>query len=390
MKTDPQALHLLLVSFVGNNRWSGMGKWTHSVAEQLRNRGHAVDLWFQDDFPRVAKMGRLAALLFPVLLAFRLALRGRRYDAIVVHEPSGYWYGLLRRVVPGLAPMIAMSHGVESRRFELLVDATRQGYAGVSRGSRVKTPAMRLWQADGTLRRSDHVICLSEYDRGYLHRRLGIPTDQISLMINGVDSGQFTPSPGSGTGRRVLFVAGWLDAKGSYTLPRLWQRVIDRHPDARLTMLGTGAGEADVLRDFDEALHATIRVIPRLTEVDAVAKQFQQHDIFLMPSLNEGSPLALLEAMAAALPAVAGRAGGIPEIVEHGVNGLLFDPLNPERGAEELIRLLDDEDLRRTIAKNARERAEELNWSQAADTLLQAVHSTLGTESDTLAAASAE
>jgi len=176
----------------------------------------------------------------------------------------------------------------------------------------------------------------------------------------------------------VLFVAGWLDAKGSFTLPRLWSQVRARRPDARLTLVGTGASEAAVLSAFAPEDRASVTVIPRLTGKEEMIEQFETHDLFLMPSLNEGSPLALLEAMAAGLPIVAGRAGGIPDIVMDGEHGLLFDPLDPDEGAARVLRLLDDRDERIGLARAAQERARSLDWAAAADVLERAAARVLG------------
>lgn len=378
MSTASAPLRILLVSFVADNRWSGMGKWTHSIADSLEERGHSVTLWFADDFPEIERMGRAAVLYFPVALARRLWEARRDFDVVVVHEPAGYWYGRLRRLSRSLPPMIAMSHGVESRRFDLLVDAARKGFAFVPRGTRVKTPLMRLWQSDGTLRTADGIICLSAFDRDYLTRRIGVSRERVELMINGVAPEHFHARQGAGNDGRVLFVAGWLDAKGSYTLPSLWRTVRARFPGARMTLVGTGAGEASVLEAFAAQDRASLTVIPRLTSGEDMLAQYAGHDVFLMPSLNEGSPLSLLEAMAAGLAAVAGRAGGIPDIVTHDVDGLLFDPLDPEEGAEQLSRVIGDADLRRRLGEAAQRRARELDWMSAALVVERAALKALG------------
>jgi glycosyltransferase involved in cell wall biosynthesis len=368
---------------VGDNRWSGMGKWSHCIAESCRRQGHQVSLWFADRFPRLQRSGRASVLLFPLALALHLWRHRREFDVVVVHEPSGYWYGQLRRVLRSLPPMVAMSHGVESRRFQLLLDADRVGYASVSGTGRVKPRLMRLWQSDGTLRRADHVICLSSFDREHV-ASLGQRPDRVSLMINGVTDDHFRERSSERFAGRVLFVAGWLDAKGSFTLPRLWARVRERHPEARLTLVGTGA-PADVVRSaFAPADCDSLEVIPRLTDAREMIEQFASHDLFLMPSLNEGSPLALLEAMAAGLPVVAGRAGGIPDIVAHERSGLLFDPLDPAAGAEQVCRMLEDAALRRSLAEAGQRRARELTWDQAAAVLELAAARALGSNAPAL------
>src|SRR3990170_1332810 len=95
---------VLLVSFIPDVPWTGMGRWTRAIAGALGTRGFQVDTWYADDFPGVAALGRLAVLVFPVVLAARLLQHRRRFDAVVVHEPGGFWYGLLRRSTRRLPP----------------------------------------------------------------------------------------------------------------------------------------------------------------------------------------------------------------------------------------------------------------------------------------------
>jgi glycosyltransferase involved in cell wall biosynthesis len=82
-------------------------------------------------------------------------------------------------------------------------------------------------------------------------------------------------------------------------------------------------------------------------------------DVFVLPSLWEGLPIALLEAMAAGLPVVATRVGGVPEVVVDGVTGLLVPPRDPEAFSKAILKLLQDPDLRQKMGQAGRERVME-------------------------------
>ena len=107
---------ILLVSFVDASPWTGMGRWTYRVAAAAREMGHEVEAWFSGDFPRVRALGPFATLIMPAVLALRLVQRRADFDAVVLHEPLGLWYGLVRRFWKSLPPMIAMSHGVDEEK----------------------------------------------------------------------------------------------------------------------------------------------------------------------------------------------------------------------------------------------------------------------------------
>src|SRR5262249_37926150 len=87
-ESAPLRLRLLLVSFVEDNQFTGMGKWAHQMARALKGLGHEPALWFASDFPVLKRLGRLSVLLFPLVLAARLLLARSRFDAFVVHEPG--------------------------------------------------------------------------------------------------------------------------------------------------------------------------------------------------------------------------------------------------------------------------------------------------------------
>lgn len=363
-------MRILLVTFCRDNRFTGMGKQTHRLAEALRARGHEVTLWFEDDFPFHGRLGRVAVLTFPLALAWRIRRRRRAFDLVQVHEPSGYWISLLRRRSAAIPPVVAMCHNVESKVFRVLQRAAAARPAWVSRRSRLKPLLFRLWQSDGTIRRADHVVCLSSEDHAYIAGTLGVPAQRVTRITNGADP---VPDPARGRpatpGSRILFVGGWLDIKGKRLLVEAFELLRRRVPSAELTLAGTSAPPQDVLREFPAPARDGVSVIPRVREWSEMADLYARHDVFFMPSVTEGSPLALLEAMAAGVPPVAARVGGVPDIVEDGVTGLLFDPFDAGAAAEQLRRLLSDAALAGRLGARARADAVGRTWAAAAQSL---------------------
>ncbi|MBM4381324.1 MAG: glycosyltransferase family 4 protein, partial [Deltaproteobacteria bacterium] len=242
------------------------------------------------------------------------------------------------------------------------------GLADIPLGRRVKPRLVRNWQSDAAVRLADAVGCLSREDAAYLGL-LGVPADRVFPMANGVDAGTFNPAARAGLAGRVLFIGGWLEVKGRRLVEAAWPVVHARHPGARLTLLGTGAGEAEVLADFPPECRASVRVLPRVEEEGAVARELAAHEVFVMPSVSEGSPLALLEAMASGLPAVATRVGGIPDVLDDGVEGLTVPPLDVAGLVRALGLLLADPARAAALGQAARRRAEGLTWEATASAL---------------------
>ncbi|MFZ5559397.1 MAG: glycosyltransferase family 4 protein [Patescibacteria group bacterium] len=88
-------------------------------------------------------------------------------------------------------------------------------------------------------------------------------------------------------------------------------------------------------------------------------KYLKAFDIFVLPSVKEGFPWTILEAMAAEVPVIATEVGAIPEIIENNKNGILIEPKNPNDLAESIKRLINDKNLREKLAKEARKTVEE-------------------------------
>jgi glycosyltransferase involved in cell wall biosynthesis len=130
---------------------------------------------------------------------------------------------------------------------------------------------------------------------------------------------------------------------------------IERVPGVRLLVVGDGPGRAEVER---AAAALGDRVVLAGYRADVMA-MLDAVDILVNPSRSDAFPSALLEAMAAGVPVVASAVGGIPEMVDDGVTGLLVDsPPRPDAVAEAVGRLAEDPELRRRLGAGARDRFE--------------------------------
>ena len=94
-----------------------------------------------------------------------------------------------------------------------------------------------------------------------------------------------------------------------------------------------------------------------------------QADVFVLSSLSEGLPVVILEAMAAGLPIVATKVGGIPDIVEEGVNGYLVNAKSSEEIADRLLIFLQNDEMREEIAAKNREKAKLYTWDKVTGTV---------------------
>ncbi|MER3414810.1 MAG: glycosyltransferase [Gemmataceae bacterium] len=131
-----------------------------------------------------------------------------------------------------------------------------------------------------------------------------------------------------------------------------------RCPSLRMYLAGEGPEGTTLERTIERlGLRTTVTLLGLRRDVHRL---YAASDLFFLSSISEGIPLTVLEAMAAGLPVVATRVGGVPELVEHGTTGLLAAPGDAEGLADHLVRLASDAELRRRLGAAGRARARKL------------------------------
>lgn len=144
--------------------------------------------------------------------------------------------------------------------------------------------------------------------------------------------------------------------KGHKCLIQATPKIIAAFPSARIRIVGTGPliGELKALAEslgLGEAIQFT-------GFVEDLYPEFSLMDIFVFPSLTEGFPLTLMEAMAAELPIVASSVGGIPEMIDDGNTGLLVPPQNPDALADAIINVLSNFEQAKQMGKRGKQKAQ--------------------------------
>jgi glycosyltransferase involved in cell wall biosynthesis len=175
----------------------------------------------------------------------------------------------------------------------------------------------------------------------------------------------------------LLWIGPWTWNKGRHLLINAFPPLAERHPRLRLTLIGTALPEGVVLADFPSAIRPRIRVVERMPP-EALPQELVAHDLFVFPSLFEGGPLSLLEAMAAGLAVVTSNCYAMAEIVTAGVDGLLVRPGDAAALADAIGHLLDHPAEAQRLGRAARARARELSWATAAQRTLDVLQRARG------------
>lgn len=202
-------------------------------------------------------------------------------------------------------------------------------------------------------RLSDRIICNAHALKTIMHERFGVDPERIAVIPNAVAAERFRPEPELKDPRpTVLFMGRLVDDKDPLNLLEGFRLAANRVPEARFRIVGNGPYKPDLekrLRLY--GLESQIELLPALADVRS---EFHRAWVFTLPSAREASPNVIIEAMAAGLPVVGTRVGGIPELVADGETGLLVNPGDPESLADALVRLLSDEQLGSEMGRKGR------------------------------------
>jgi glycosyltransferase involved in cell wall biosynthesis len=270
-------------------------------------------------------------------------LKGERFSLIHTHDYKA-------NIIGGIAAKLA---GVKSVATVHLHTET--------------THRLRLYKSIDllALRFSPRVIAVSESLRQYLITA-GLSPQKVVTVHNAVDSEMFASGVsfhndktlkdrlGIGSDQHIVSIIGRLTSqKGHRYFLESAKRILEVLPESRFLIIGDGP-----LREELESLSLSLGIAQAVRFLgyrQDIATLMAISDVIAMPSLQEGLPYVLLEALALARPVVGTQVGGIPEVVRHGETGLLVPPRDSEGLAEAIIQLLRNPEETASLGERGRE-----------------------------------
>ena len=294
--------------------------------------------------PEIEKMGIQVLLLpqkkngtdFFAFLKVAQILRDQKVDIIHTHNTQPFVDGTMGALLAGVKTIIHTDHSREypdKRRYmfaEWLMSHFVYKVVGVSEATSKdlikyeKISPRKVMTIMNGIDGSKFDICI---DKERKKKELGITND----------------GPIIGIGVRLM------RQKGITYLLKAMPEIVKRYPDITLVIAGEGDCEGRLKKEAgDLGIEKNVLFIGPRLDIPELLKLF---DLYVLPSLWEGLPIVLLEAMAAGCPVVATNVGGNYMAIQHGENGSLIEPKNPVLLASEVIRVLGDEELRKDYAR---------------------------------------
>lgn len=371
-------MKILIAIGVRRNREAGAAGVVLNHAEQLQKLGHQVETWFFDDLlPAPRWPGRFQELEFAFAVSRSIRQKPARFDVVNIHAPWGCVYGISRKLFPsaGLPPYVFTLQGSEERYAVAMRIEAKKGRASHFSWKN------RVWQR--LYRQTMYDVALSTADFGNVANREGWicselkyshPPGRMWYIPNGTNPEFLQPRAFvDSEALRLLYVGTWLDRKGVFYLVESFAQLAARQPQLTLAVAGCGLPEEDVKAHFPSGIRSQVKVLP-FVKREAMPDLYATHDIFVFPSLVEGMPLTLVEAMASAMPVVTTNACGMADIVENGVNGILVPPADSAQIAAAVESLCNSIELRERLGSAAQETARHLTWAEVTKQLEHILH----------------
>jgi glycosyltransferase involved in cell wall biosynthesis len=213
------------------------------------------------------------------------------------------------------------------------------------------------WIAIPILKMVDIIVVPS----GYLVDEFADFGLKASYVYNLVDFTQFVYKPREEFSPRIIVARNLEKLYNINASVKAFKIVKEKYPEAKLTIVGAGNDEQNI-RDFVKSENIPDISFTGRVERDDIAKLYAEHDIFLNSSDIDNMPVSFLEAYASGLAVVSTDAGGIPYICESGRTGLLVEKNDHEALAREMLRIIEDNGLGKSLTQSAKKECVKFTW----------------------------
>jgi glycosyltransferase involved in cell wall biosynthesis len=303
-------------------------------------------------------------------------------DIFELHNNSAYRFPAALQKKAKSKPLVHLIHGT-------LADEYEQGKKGAqSLRGRLANYVMKQQakQEKSIAQKADVIVTISKYSEAKILEHYGVAEEKIRIVPNGVDTENFQPSDivaakkqfNLGQEPTILFIGSLTARKGLPYLVEAAKTVVKQHANVKFLLVGSGplrkqledavvsAGLSGNFVFYDNMPHNQLTAV------------YNAADVFVLPSLQEGQGIVLLEAQACGKPVVAFGVGGAKEAVKSEESGFLLELGDTEGLADRLLKLLGDDALRLKMgAAGRRFVIENYTWDLCAERMLKIYRETL-------------
>lgn len=259
----------------------------------------------------------------------------KKADFLKTNQMTGSWTALI-------AKMLFKKKLIVRQGFPLLLTLKEK------KESFIKI-ALAILIENTSYKSADKIIVTTLHDKKYVTHKYNVNPEKIAIISNYVDTDIFKPIETIKKEKKRMIFVGRFDREKN--LISLIDAV--KSMDVKLVLIGRGPMEKTLKNKVEKEEISNVS-FPGIVPNEQLPVEFNKSEIFIQPSLYEGNPKTLLEAMSCGLPVIGTNVRGIKEIIKHEENGYLCE-LSSESIKEAIIKVLKSEEIKYRIGHNARE-----------------------------------
>lgn len=351
----------ILVNFFPPQWLAGTEIATYNIAKELSKKGYEVHVITSHDkgLPQISlEEGFMVHRIFSRTIS-RLKIFGSLYLSLKILL-------ILRKINPDIVHSQGLGMGLRALPAKFVL---RQPHIIWGQGSDINTRFDQIF-SKAVLKSADAVIALTvdmkrRFESIFPRKVFIIPNGVEIDFFNNITRENARLSLGlEKNDKIILCVANLRPVKGIKFLIRAMEIIVRNIPEAKLLLIGEGPEKPRLVNLVKElGLKNSIVFIGKVLH-KKIPVFMAASDVLALPSISEGQPLVILEAMASGLPIVATVVGGVPYTIKDSVNGFLVEPANPLQLAQKILVLLKNNSLRKEIGEFNRKSVEKYSWSR--------------------------
>lgn len=357
------------------NKNEGAPGVTYQLYQEYEKLGHKASIYSIDDLPSYVP-SKFKSLLFPLYLFSHVRKYSIKLNLDVIDASSGdAWILCLLRKKKRRTVIISRSHGLEHTVHQSLLDQQREGNVKLSWKYPIYHGGIRLWEVATSFRKADGGLFLNNYDLQYAVNKLKTNDQSSRTISNGlpdyfINLGVTIESISEQETIQIAQVGSYIPRKGISYTAKAMNSILKTYQNVELSFIGTGTSHERVLLDYDLEVHNRIHITSKYNHEELPNLLLGKH-ILLFPSLAEGFPLVLIEAMACGLLPIATATPGPLMILEDGYNAVIVPPANNESLECSVRDMIDDTERMNSLRSNAYQSAHQYKWSDIATETIQ-------------------
>jgi len=227
---------------------------------------------------------------------------------------------------------------------------------------------------------SDTVICVSTILKDAI-TDMGFNRKKIFVIPNGIFVENFTPKIKNNRKNEILFIGSLTRKKGAHLLIEAFSQIMNSFPNFSIRIVGDGP-EEEKLKQVSKKLGVEENVIiQKSIPHDKIGKMMQEAFMFVLPSINEGFGIVLLEALASGLPCIAFDSGGVKDVLGDG-RGILVEPENVNALSSAITNLINDREMYCKLSENGIVFSQNFHWEIIAKQVVEIYKNVLQNNTD--------